>query len=51
MAPIWHPYGTIEKGPDERTRLACEFMVGLTGFEPATSRSRTERSTKLSHNP
>ena len=26
-------------------------MVGLTGFEPATSRSRTERSTKLSHNP
>ena len=26
-------------------------MVGLTGFEPTTSRSRTERSTKLSHSP
>lgn len=31
--------------------LRGEKMVGLTGFEPATSRSRTERSTKLSHNP
>ena len=26
-------------------------VVGATGFEPATSRSRTERSTKLSHAP
>ena len=26
-------------------------MVGLTGFEPAASASRTQRSTKLSHNP
>ena len=26
-------------------------MVGATGFEPATSRSRTVRSTKLSHAP
>ena len=26
-------------------------LVGMTGFEPATSRSRTERSTKLSHIP
>src|SRR5262245_42132866 len=26
-------------------------MVGATGFEPAASRSRTERSTKLSHAP
>ncbi len=26
-------------------------MVGLTGFEPATSSSRTRRSTKLSHSP
>jgi hypothetical protein len=26
-------------------------MVGLAGFEPAASRSRTERSTKLSYNP
>src|SRR5262245_17775792 len=28
-----------------------EKMVGATGFEPATSRSRTERSTKMSHAP
>src|SRR5580658_8321044 len=26
-------------------------MVGATGFEPATSSSRTKRSTKLSHAP
>src|SRR5436190_5159743 len=26
-------------------------LVGATGFEPAASRSRTERSTKLSHAP
>jgi general stress protein 26 len=26
-------------------------MVGATGFEPAASRSRTERSTRLSHAP
>ena len=26
-------------------------MVGTTGFEPATSASRTQRSTKLSHVP
>ena len=27
------------------------FMVGTTGFEPATSASRTQRSTRLSHVP
>ena len=26
-------------------------MVGVTGFEPTTSWSRTKRSTKLSHTP
>lgn len=26
-------------------------MVGARGFEPPTSRSRTERSTRLSHAP
>ena len=26
-------------------------IVGATGFEPATSASRTQRSTKLSHAP
>ena len=25
--------------------------IGVTGFEPATSASRTQRSTKLSHTP
>ena len=27
------------------------FLVGVTGFEPTTSWSRTKRSTKLSHTP
>lgn len=27
------------------------FQIGATGFEPATSASRTPRSTKLSHAP
>ena len=32
--------------------LACGFaMVGVTGFEPATSSSRTKRATKLRHTP
>ena len=29
----------------------CSDVVGMTGFEPATSASRTQRSTKLSHIP
>jgi hypothetical protein len=28
-----------------------EGLVGVRGFEPPTSQSRTERSTKLSHTP
>ena len=31
--------------------LKCMFVVGLAGFEPTTSASRTQRSTKLSHSP
>ncbi len=27
------------------------YLVGARGFEPPTSRSRTERSTRLSHAP
>ena len=34
---------------DARRRLF--LLVGMTGFEPATSASRTQRSTKLSHIP
>lgn len=28
-----------------------EWMVGMTGFEPATSRTQNARSTKLSYTP
>ena len=31
--------------------LTCNFVVGTTGFEPAASRSRTVRATKLRHVP
>ena len=39
------------KGPRLTRALNVLEVVGATGFEPATSRSRTERSTKLSHAP
>ena len=31
--------------------MYTRFLIGVTGFEPATSASRTQRSTKLSHTP
>jgi hypothetical protein len=31
--------------------LGKSMMVGVTGFEPATSASRTLRATKLRHTP
>ena len=31
--------------------LTRYFTVGVTGFEPATSSSRTKRATKLRHTP
>jgi hypothetical protein len=31
--------------------LGLKEVVGAIGFEPTTSRSRTERSTRLSHAP
>ncbi len=37
--------------PRQKRGSQIQFMVGLTGFEPATFASRTRRSTKLSHNP
>ena len=40
-----------ENGPQTAGPTSKERMVGATGFEPATSRSRTERSTRLSHAP
>lgn len=33
------------------TAKVAFFMVGLTGLEPATSSSRTKRSTRLNYNP
>ena len=31
--------------------LQCYILVGVTGFEPAASWSRTKRTTKLCHTP
>ena len=41
-----------EKEKSLETLIFQAFLiVGATGFEPATSASRTQRSTKLSHAP
>src|SRR5215204_830456 len=32
-------------------RKPLQLLIGARGFEPPTSRSRTERSTRLSHAP
>ncbi len=32
-------------------RMPCDFLVGVTGFEPMASWSRTKRTTKLCHTP
>ena len=43
--------------PVDGDSLVCNLaltrsnMVGVTGFEPATSSSRTKRATKLRHTP
>ena len=45
----------MQANPQKRKTAASEettvshSMVGMTGFEPAASASRTQRSTKLSH--
>ena len=36
---------------DGKLLTYCELLVGARGFEPPTSRSRTVRSTRLSHAP
>ena len=47
----------MQVNPQKRKTAASEettvshSMVGMTGFEPAASASRTQRSTKLSHIP
>lgn len=40
-----------EKGAHGLHRKPLESLVGMTGFEPAVSASRTRRSTSLSHIP
>ncbi len=48
--PVWD----IKKVPHHKMRyLTADMirMVGVTGFEPAASWSRTKRSTELSHTP
>lgn len=32
-------------------RGAVKYLVGVTGFEPTTSATRTQRSTRLSYTP
>ena len=53
-----HTYKEAQKGKKKSSVLIqlsgwlrTLDMVGMTGFEPATSASRTQRSTKLSHIP
>jgi hypothetical protein len=47
------PSSTLKrkKGCGSGIRNPLEFMVGMTGFEPATPWSRTRCSTRLSHIP
>lgn len=40
-----------QKGPPLRGGPFCDAVVGVTGFEPAASSSRTTRATKLRHTP
>ena len=46
---LWGIKTEMAANPEENA--ANMDVVGATGFEPATSRSRTERSTRLSHAP
>jgi NhaP-type Na+/H+ or K+/H+ antiporter len=39
------------QNPVKSRLLTLSNLIGATGFEPATSASRTQRSTKLSHAP
>lgn len=45
------PLSTARLSKPVAHHWALPSTVGLAGFEPATSRPRTERSTNLSHNP
>src|SRR5579863_2803986 len=45
------PRSGIEPGKQALGTVVLGGNFGMTGFEPATSSSRTKRSTKLSHIP
>jgi hypothetical protein len=47
--PAWFPQ--TEKPLTIAGQWSHEAMVGVTGFEPATSWSRTKRATKLRYTP
>src|ERR1700681_2112552 len=49
-APFFWP-GLIQADIALSARLDTREVIGATGFEPATFRSRTGRSTRLSHAP
>ena len=42
---------TAVNAGDRKLLMDCKLLVGARGFEPPTSRSRTVRSTRLSHAP
>ena len=48
---FWGPDKKKAAFPKEKRLFDHPKMVGATGFEPATSWSRTKRSTRLSHAP
>src|SRR5690606_41425347 len=56
-APATQEVGSAgnEAGPERRRagswRIRPFFTVGVAGFEPTTSSSRTKRATKLRHTP
>lgn len=52
LAPSQMRYQTALHPDDvDVMRTTGETLVGVTGFEPATSASRTRRSTSLSYTP
>jgi hypothetical protein len=55
LAPSWLP--KTDTGEEEHGRqvircpVTCRFVVGVAGFEPAASSSRTKRAAKLRYTP
>src|SRR3989442_7409708 len=51
----WHKSATTKKqaahAGGRKYLMTWDLMVGASGFDPPTSRSRTVRSTRLSHAP